>query len=144
MDEAVLEGHLGIAKELLSFMSPEKKYELGSDASKGIFLIRVFVSRLPALHKKYSSFLSVRKITFHFVHLDYFQELVEDFVFPSSRLMLLLQKTGQLSQDQAVPVCTSPGTLTMAFDFLVALCVGCMPNMRLLVEMLSEMFYSGN
>lgn len=41
VDEAVLEGHLGIAKELLSFMSPEKKYELGSDESKGILLIRV-------------------------------------------------------------------------------------------------------
>lgn len=109
VDEAVLEGHLGIAKELLSFMSPEKKYTLGSDESKGVLLIR---------------------------------ELVEDFVFPSSRLMLHLQKTGQLSQDQAVPVCTSPGTLTMAFDFLVALCVNCVPNMRLLVEMLSDMFYS--
>lgn len=69
---------------------------------------------------------------------------MEDFVFPSSRLMLHLQKTGQLSQDgQAVPVCTTPGTLTMAFDFLVALCVECVHNMRLLVEMLSEMFYSG-
>lgn len=68
---------------------------------------------------------------------------MEDFVFPSSRLMLYLQKTGQLSQDQAVPVCTSPGTLKMAFDFLVALCSGCVSNMRLLVEMLSEMFYSG-
>lgn len=109
VDEAVLEGHLGIAKELLSFMSPEKKYELGSDESKGILLIK---------------------------------ELVEDFVFPSSRLMLHLQKTGQLSQDQAIPVCTTPGTLTMAFDFLVALCVECVHNMRLLVEMLSEMFYS--
>ncbi|XP_026291782.1 probable ubiquitin carboxyl-terminal hydrolase FAF-X isoform X3 [Frankliniella occidentalis] len=109
VDEAVLEGHLGIAKELLSFMSPEKKYELGSDESKGLLLIK---------------------------------EVVEDFVFPSSRLMLHLQKTGQLSQDQAIPVCTSPGTLTMAFDFLVALCVGSVSNMRLLVEMLSEMFYS--
>lgn len=68
---------------------------------------------------------------------------MEDFVFPSSRLMLHLQKTGQLSQDQAIPVCTTPGTLTMAFDFLVALCVECVHNMRLLVDMLSEMFYSG-
>jgi ubiquitin carboxyl-terminal hydrolase 9/24 len=41
VDEAVLEGHLGIAKELLSFMSPEKKYELGSEERKGINLIKV-------------------------------------------------------------------------------------------------------
>lgn len=43
VDEAVLEGHLGIAKELLSFMSPEKKFELGSDESKGILLIKVIL-----------------------------------------------------------------------------------------------------
>jgi ubiquitin carboxyl-terminal hydrolase 9/24 len=42
VDEAVLEGHLGIAKELLSFMSPEKKYELGSDEKKGISLVKVY------------------------------------------------------------------------------------------------------
>lgn len=42
VDEAVLEGHLGIAKELLSFMSPEKKYELGSEEKKGINLIKVY------------------------------------------------------------------------------------------------------
>jgi ubiquitin carboxyl-terminal hydrolase 9/24 len=42
VDEAVLEGHLGIAKELLSFMSPEKKYQLGSDEKKGINLIKVY------------------------------------------------------------------------------------------------------
>jgi ubiquitin carboxyl-terminal hydrolase 9/24 len=42
VDEAVLEGHLGIAKELLSFMSPEKKYELGSEEKKGVNLIKVY------------------------------------------------------------------------------------------------------
>jgi hypothetical protein len=42
VDEAVLEGHLGIAKELLSFMIPEKKYELGSDEKKGLNLVKVY------------------------------------------------------------------------------------------------------
>lgn len=42
VDEAVLEGHLGIAKELLSFMSPEKKYELGSEEKKSINLVKVW------------------------------------------------------------------------------------------------------
>lgn len=41
MNEAVLEGHLGIAKELVSFMSSDKKFELGSDESTRIFLIKV-------------------------------------------------------------------------------------------------------
>lgn len=41
VDEAVLEGHLNIAKELLGFLSSEKKYLLGSNEKKGICLIRV-------------------------------------------------------------------------------------------------------
>ncbi|XP_049853945.1 probable ubiquitin carboxyl-terminal hydrolase FAF-X isoform X1 [Schistocerca gregaria] len=109
VDEAVLEGHLGIAKELLSFMPSDKKYEIGSEEKKSINLIK---------------------------------ELVEDFVFPASHLMLHLQKTGELCADQAIPVCSTPLTTNAAFDLLVALCIACVPNMKLLVEMLTEMFYS--
>jgi ubiquitin carboxyl-terminal hydrolase 9/24 len=50
VDEAVLEGHLGIAKELLSFMSPEKKYELGSEEKKGINLIKVYCKSMYIVH----------------------------------------------------------------------------------------------
>jgi ubiquitin carboxyl-terminal hydrolase 9/24 len=37
-EDAVLEGHLGLARELLSFVSPEKKHELGCQGGN---LIRV-------------------------------------------------------------------------------------------------------
>jgi hypothetical protein len=72
-----------------------------------------------------------------------FQELVEDFIFPASRLMLHLQRTGELCADQAIPVCNTPLTTNAAFDLLVGLCVSCVPNMKLLVHMLTDMFYSG-
>ena len=35
VEEALLEGHLGITKELLSFQSPEKKYCMGSEKGGG-------------------------------------------------------------------------------------------------------------
>lgn len=41
VEEALLEGHLSIAKELLGFFTPEKKYFLGSDEKKGYGLIKV-------------------------------------------------------------------------------------------------------
>lgn len=41
VEEAVLEGHLGIAKELLNFLPPEKKFQLGSDEKTGMHLIKV-------------------------------------------------------------------------------------------------------
>ncbi|XP_043475108.1 probable ubiquitin carboxyl-terminal hydrolase FAF-X isoform X1 [Leptopilina heterotoma] len=109
VDEAVLEGHLGITKELFSFLPPSKKFELGSDETRGINLIK---------------------------------ELVEDFIFPASRSMLQLRSTGELNRSQACPVCTTPQTTNAAFDLLVSLCFGCVPNMKLLVTMLTEMFYS--
>ncbi|XP_046668911.1 probable ubiquitin carboxyl-terminal hydrolase FAF-X isoform X3 [Homalodisca vitripennis] len=109
VEEAVLEGHLGIAKELLNFLPPEKKYQLGSDEKTGMHLIK---------------------------------ELVEDFIFPASKLMLHLQRTGELIPDQAVPVCSTPQSLNSACELLVSLCVGCVPNMKLLTAMLTDMFYS--
>lgn len=41
VDETLLEGHLCVTRELVAFLPPEKKYEIGGDPSKGIFLIRV-------------------------------------------------------------------------------------------------------
>jgi ubiquitin carboxyl-terminal hydrolase 9/24 len=57
--------------------------------------------------------------------------------------MLHLQRTGELIAEQAVPVCNAPHTLNSAFELLVTLCEGCVPNMRLLVNMLTDMFYAG-
>ncbi|XP_015113730.1 probable ubiquitin carboxyl-terminal hydrolase FAF-X isoform X2 [Diachasma alloeum] len=109
IDEALLEGHLSLTKELLAFLPPSKKYQLGCDEKRGDNLIK---------------------------------ELVEDFIFPASRLMLQLRSTGELSSTQASPVCTTPQSTSAAFDLLVGLCVGCVPNMKLLVTMLTDMFYS--
>ncbi|XP_011304639.1 probable ubiquitin carboxyl-terminal hydrolase FAF-X [Fopius arisanus] len=109
IDEALLEGHLSLTKELLAFLPASKKYELGCDEKRGDNLIK---------------------------------ELVEDFIFPASRLMLQLRSTGELSSTQASPVCTTPQSTSAAFDLLVGLCVRCVPNMKLLVTMLTDMFYS--
>uniref|UniRef100_A0A146LHV0 ubiquitinyl hydrolase 1 n=3 Tax=Lygus hesperus TaxID=30085 RepID=A0A146LHV0_LYGHE len=111
VEDAVLDGHLGIAKELFSFVSPEMKHKLGSDEESGGNLIK---------------------------------ELVEDFVFPASKMMLHLQRTGELIPEQAVPVCSTPNTLCSAFELLVTLCNNCVPNMKVLVSMLTDMFYSDN
>ncbi|GFU01705.1 probable ubiquitin carboxyl-terminal hydrolase FAF-X [Nephila pilipes] len=73
------------------------------------------------------------------------RELVEDFIFPASRVVLQVQRSGgELPSEQAIPVCSSSSSVVAAFDLLVALCSGCAPNLRLLVDMLCEMFYSAN
>lgn len=71
------------------------------------------------------------------------KELLEDFLFPASKLMLQLNKTGNLGEDPATPICDTPQTQAAAFDLLISLCVLCIPNCRQLVTMLNDMFYSG-
>lgn len=113
VDEALLEGHLGVTRELVSFLGPDKKYEVGADpnVTKGNLI----------------------------------KELVEDFIFPASRVVLQVQRSGgELPSEQAIPVCSSSSSVVAAFELLVALCTGCSPNLKLLVDMLCEMFYSIN
>lgn len=43
VDETLLEGHLCVTRELVAFLPPEKKYEIGGDPGKSIFLIRVSI-----------------------------------------------------------------------------------------------------
>ena len=46
VDELLLVGHLGVTKELLAFLSPEKKFQIGSEEGKGIPLIKVIYNFL--------------------------------------------------------------------------------------------------
>ncbi|XP_070538663.1 ubiquitin carboxyl-terminal hydrolase 9X-like isoform X2 [Ptychodera flava] len=107
-EDSLLEGHLGVTRELLQFQTSERKYFIGSKKG-GHELIK---------------------------------ELVDDFLFPASKMVLQSRKTGELPPDQAQPVCTSPLTVIAAFDLLVALCKGCVQNLRTVADMLTEMYYS--
>lgn len=71
VEEALIEGHLGITKELVSFMPPERKFQLGSDESEGINLIKVgqisiFVSlfSLPSRISWYFKFVTKKELWF--------------------------------------------------------------------------------
>lgn len=71
------------------------------------------------------------------------QELVEDFIFPASKIVLQCRKSqGEFPAEQKVAVCSSPLTVIAAFDLLVALCTGCVHNLEFLAAMLIEMYYT--
>ncbi|XP_073422132.1 ubiquitin carboxyl-terminal hydrolase 9X isoform X1 [Dendrobates tinctorius] len=109
IEETILEGHLGVTKELLAFQTPEKKYHIGCEKG-GANLIK---------------------------------ELIDDFIFPASNVYLQYMKTGELPAEQAIPVCSSPATINAGFELLVALAVGCVRNLRQIVDTLNEMYYTG-
>ena len=71
-------------------------------------------------------------------------ELVDDFIFPASKQYLHYRRNGQLSDLNAPPpVCRNPHTISAACDLLVALCTNSVPNMKLLVNTLLDMFCFG-
>ena len=72
------------------------------------------------------------------------QELLEDFLYPASRIMATYNNTGELLPSVADPICSSSASVVAALDLLVALSSGCYANMQLLTTMLTEMFFSGN
>ncbi|XP_066519025.1 ubiquitin carboxyl-terminal hydrolase 9X-like isoform X1 [Hoplias malabaricus] len=109
VEETILEGHLGVTKELLSFQTPEKKFCIGCEKG-GANLIK---------------------------------ELIDDFIFPASNVYLQYVKTGEFPAEQAIPVCSSPATINAGFELLVALAVGCVRNLKQIVDTLTEMYYQG-
>ena len=75
---------------------------------------------------------------------------MDDFIFPASRMVLKQRRSGSGNTssptdntvaDYAIPVCSTPHTMTAAFDLLVALCTGCVQGLRMLADMLTEMYY---
>ncbi|XP_077845911.1 ubiquitin carboxyl-terminal hydrolase 9Y isoform X7 [Macaca mulatta] len=109
VEELILEGHLGVTKELLAFQTSEKKYHFGCEKG-GANLVK---------------------------------ELIDDFIFPASKVYLQYLRSGELPAEQAVPVCSSPITINAGFELLVALAIGCVRNLRQIVDCLTEMYYIG-
>ncbi len=119
IEEIQLEGHLGITKELISLLSPEQKYDVGCDQN-GLW----------GQEKR-----GMIKI------------LIDEYIFPASRAICLItqqKNTSRAHVEELNPICISSSTLTAAYDVLVALCTGCVFNLRLTAETLIEMFYSNN
>ncbi|XP_031549243.1 probable ubiquitin carboxyl-terminal hydrolase FAF-X isoform X2 [Actinia tenebrosa] len=109
VDETLLEGHLGITRELLLFQDSHNKLVIGSQSGG------------PSLIK----------------------ELIEDFIFPASKIVLEAKNgNNDIWNRRVTSICSTPPTLVAGFDLLVSLCSGCLENLRLLSDILTDMYYS--
>lgn len=52
-------------------------------------------------------------------------------------------KSGEFPTEQAIPVCSTPASINAGFELLVALAVGCMRNLKQIVDTLTDMYYLG-
>ncbi len=117
-DDALLEGHLSLCRELLAFFPSEKKFEIGSKQPP-----QAASEQSPQQH-------------------NMVRELVDEFLFPASRMNATFRETGEIPMAHAQPVCSSPSTVSAAFDLLVGLCTGCAPNLKVVAQMLLDMFFT--
>lgn len=110
VDDSLLEGHLGVTRELLLFQSAQKKFAIGSQKD-GPNLIK---------------------------------DLVEDFIFPASKLIIDARNgNDDVWNKRVTAICSTQTTMVAAFDLLVALCRGCVQNLKVLADILTDFYYSG-
>ena len=72
--ENLLEGHLCICRDLLAFMSAEKKFDVGSNGKTSVHLVK---------------------------------DLVEDFIFPASKMHVIHKNTNMIPMGAVIPVCNT-------------------------------------
>ncbi len=125
IDEMLLDGHLGITKELLLFQNAEKKHLIGCQP-QGAQLINDFVEYFifPAsyLFKKYRDSLMLAS--------------------SGQNSTTLINNFEQLLANKSLKsICNSSMTTVSAFDLLISLCTGCLTNFHSLADLLLQLFY---
>lgn len=142
VEETILEGHLGVTKELLAFQTPEKKYYIGCEKG-GANLIKVRPATAHHQHMRMMVVFIVSLTTYVSCFPPRQQELIDDFIFPASNVYLQYMKSGEFPTEQAIPVCSTPASINAGFELLVALAVGCVRNLKQIVDTLTDMYYLG-
>lgn len=114
-----MEGHLGITKEVISFATSDAKLSIGCDSE----------GRWSQGNKGRGGLI---------------RTLMDEYIFPASRAMVSLQRHlgKSVVVEEVNPICSTPATLSAAFEVLVVLCSGCVRNLEIVVHTLHDMFYS--
>lgn len=119
IEDIQLEGHLGITKEVIAMLGSEDKFLIGCDPE--------------GQWTRSSKSRGLIKV------------LIDEYIFPASRSMVLLQKYAgkNVLIEEVNSICSSPATVAAAYEVLVVLCTGCVRNLNVVVQNTKEMFYSG-
>lgn len=185
IEENLLVGHLNITKELIFSLNSKAKYEVGCDNEEDVTIkekrskekIKLKGKSL-SIDKQGRSSLEgdgeesgggggdaekdekseeaiLRDNKGAKKRKGLIKILIDEYIFPASRAMILLQRSqvlkylrGSMNLNQAVhveeinPICNTSKTLVAAYDCLVALCTGCSRNLKYASDILIEMFYN--
>lgn len=144
IEEIQLEGHLCIIKELVMMLSSDEKYQIGcrpigEDEQHGGLLVMLVdeyiftASKVMTAQQK----LSQRNILGGAM-CDAGSSLLNK---NSSTSNSPYNSLSCIYSGEVDAICQTPSTLEAAFDLIVALCIGCVPNLKHICDHLIEMFY---
>lgn len=124
VEEIQLEGHLCVTKELINFLTPDRKHLIAQTKTNGKCFIEMLLydyifpsSRAIAVQRRKNRF------ELYGGHISKTCELDEE-------------------DNDTNAVCISSTTLTAAFDLLIALSIGCMENFLFICDALYDLFYA--
>lgn len=159
IEDIQLEGHLYIVKELVMMLNSDEKYQIGcklatnedsnsSDEQFGGLLVMLVddyiftASRLMAAQHK----LAQQRAISIWSNLDDSNNLGNSSLVRNnnSNSNSPYNSLGCIYSGDVDAICTNSSTLEAAFDLIVALCIGCIPNLKYICENLIDMFYSKN
>jgi ubiquitin carboxyl-terminal hydrolase 9/24 len=146
IDEMLLDGHLCITKELLLFQNSEKKHFVGAHPQGPQLindLVEYFIFPASFLFKKYRDALVA--VAASASPNNHENESNDGQQSLQSQIQLQSQNTDDFEQLLAnkslKSICNSPMTTLSAFDLLVSLGSGCLPNLNSLTELIFQLFY---
>jgi ubiquitin carboxyl-terminal hydrolase 9/24 len=131
LSDTLLEGHLSIAKELVGFLPPEKRTEIGLQVDPEDLKAQQSAPEDPnTLHE----FCLIR-------------DLLDNFLFPATRQLIAVRgrerSVPELTKGKLdTPVCNTRNTCIAAHDLLVGLGCGSVQNYQCITKLLTDMFYS--
>lgn len=142
-DEMLLDGHLNITKELLQFQSPDKKHWIGCQQQGNQLindLIEYFILPASCLFKKYrDTLLAVSNMRAQ--HAQSSPGSAMNISINSETINALNSVEQMLASKSLKSICSSSMTTSSAYELLVALCNGCLPNFNMLSDLLFQLFY---
>lgn len=140
----ILDGHLNITKELLQFQSAEKKYWIGCQTHGSQLigdLIEHFIFPASCLFKKYrDALLAVTNARMQ--QIQQHQQQTNLPISINTETINALNSVEQMLASKSLKsICSSSMTTSSAFELLVALSTGCLPNFVYLSDLLFNLFY---
>ena len=115
VDDQLLRGHLNLAKELLQFQSNERKRYYGIEQA-------------------------------------FIRQMIEQYLFPASMLLFQIhtnkqqqreaESDAEILREPPTPICQTPMATSAAFELLVVLGTGCLENLQLIDQYITNLFHT--